>query len=255
MVVVVVGRAMVAVLVGGGWQRIEIKILLACNESKIWNRLTDLKSTFIVRPSIISTFCCIMLHPPQHLLLTMTKTRSSSAARTRTAPTVITEAPLSREVEENNQSTICGNDNIDIIELLSKEDVSTKGRNVSGRSWKVKPQKRASSLIKTKINNATKSWEERQQEKVARKEALELQNELREERRQGKVLKKERRLENERRRAENEFQQAQKNVKALNTGKLRSTLKAMSKKQLRQIKKTRMNTKTGVVEYVSAYAK
>ena len=31
--------------------------------------------------------------------------------------------------------------------------------------------------------------------------------------------------------------------------------KAMSKKQLRQIKKTRLNTKTGAVEYVGAYAK
>jgi uncharacterized protein with gpF-like domain len=84
---------------------------------------------------------------------------------------------------------------------------------------------------------------------------LELQTELREERRQAKIQKKERRLENERRRAENEYKQAQKSSKVLNTGKLRSTLKAMSKKQLRQIKKTRMNTKTGVIEYVPAYAK
>ena len=78
---------------------------------------------------------------------------------------------------------------------------------------------------------------------------------MREERRQAKILKKERRLENERRRAENEFKNAQKSAKALNTGRLRSTLKSMSKKQLRQIKKTRMNSKTGVVEYVSAYAR
>ena len=141
----------------------------------------------------------------------------------------------------------------DILEL--SKGVSMKGKNVSGRSWKVRPQKRASSIVKTKVNNASKTWEQRQQEKLARKEALELQNELREERRQAKIQKKERRLENERRRAENEYKQAQKNVKVLNTGKLRSTLKAMSKKQLRQIKKTRMNTKTGVIEYVPAYAK
>ena len=55
--------------------------------------------------------------------------------------------------------------------------------------------------------------------------------------------------------AENEFKNAQKSTKELNTGKLKSTLKAMSKKQLRKIKKTRMNSKTGVLEYVSAYAK
>mmetsp|Transcript_21493 Transcript_21493/g.61419 ORF Transcript_21493/g.61419 Transcript_21493/m.61419 type:complete len:166 (-) Transcript_21493:139-636(-) len=134
-------------------------------------------------------------------------------------------------------------------------EVPSKGRNVSGRSWKVRPQKRASTLIKTKTNNLTKTFEERLKEKEIRKESLELQSELREERRQSKILKKERRLENERRRAENEFQQAQKSAKQLNLGKLSSTLKAMSKKQLRQIKKTRLNPKTGVVEYVPAYSK
>jgi hypothetical protein len=133
--------------------------------------------------------------------------------------------------------------------------VPTKGRCVSGRSWKVRPQKRASSLYKTKVNNQTKTWEQRSQEKLARKEALEMQSELREERRQGKNLKKERRLENEKRRAENEFKHSQKSARALNLGKLSSTIKAFSKKQLRQIKKTRVNNKTGVVEYVPAYAK
>lgn len=141
----------------------------------------------------------------------------------------------------------------DIIKMSL--EVPTKGRNASGRCWKVRPQKRASTLIKTKTNNLTKTFEERLKEKNARKESLELQSELREERRQSKVVKKERRLENERRRAENEFKQAQKSAKQLNLGKLPSTLKAMSKKQLRQIKKTRLNPKTGVVEYVPAYSK
>ena len=134
-------------------------------------------------------------------------------------------------------------------------EVPKKGRSVSGRSWKVRPQKRASTLIKTKTNNRTKTFEERLMEKNSRKEALDLQSELREERRQGKVLTKERRLENEKRRAENEFKNAQKSAKQLNVGKLSSTLKAMSKKQLRQVKKTRLNPKTGVVEYVPTYAK
>lgn len=140
-----------------------------------------------------------------------------------------------------------------IVKML--KEPSKKGRNVSGRWWKVRPQKRASSLVKTKVNNGVKTWEQRQQEKLARKESLELQQELREERRVSKVQKNERRLENERRRAENEFKNAQKSTKELNTGKLKSTMNAMSKKQLRKIKKTRMNSKTGVLEYVSAYAK
>jgi hypothetical protein len=158
-----------------------------------------------------------------------------------------TKAALPHEVED--KQLMEG----DIIKMSLEP--RTKGRNVSGRSWKVRPQKRASSLVKTKINNQTKPWEERQKERLARKEALELQSELREERRQAKVLKKERRLENERRRSENEFKHAQKSAKELNLGKLKSTLKSMSKKQLRQIKKTRMNPKTGTLEYVPAYSK
>jgi rRNA-processing protein CGR1 len=132
---------------------------------------------------------------------------------------------------------------------------STKGRNVSGRAWKIRPQKRATALVRSKVNNKTKTWEQRQQEKLVRKESLELQAQLRDERRASKVLKKERRIENETRRMENEFKHVQKSAKVLNIGRLPSTLKAMSKKQLRNLKKTRMNTKTGVVEYVPAYSK
>jgi hypothetical protein len=158
-----------------------------------------------------------------------------------------TKAPLAHPLEEKH--LLEG----DIIEMSRQP--STKGRNVSGRSWKVRPQKRASTLVKTKVNNRTKTWEEKQQERLARQEALELQNELREERRQAKILKKERRSENEKRRAENEFKQAQRSSQELNAGRLKSTLKAMSKKQLRQIKKTRMNPKTGTLEFVPAYSK
>ena len=130
-----------------------------------------------------------------------------------------------------------------------------KGRNASGRSWKKTSQKRASSLINTSVNNQSKSFEERQADKLNRKEALELQNQLKEERIQQLRDKKERRLENEKRQAENEFESAKNSSQKMNTGKLSSTLKAMSKKQLRQVKKIRVNTKTGAKEFVSAYAK
>ena len=84
---------------------------------------------------------------------------------------------------------------------------------------------------------------------------LQLQQSINEEKRQAKLEKKERKLQQEQRRQENAFQQAEKFAKQLNTGKIHSTLKAMSKKQLRQIKKQRVNPKTGVREYVPAYAK
>ena len=143
----------------------------------------------------------------------------------------------------------------DVVKLVSVDRNMQKGRNVSGRKWKVRPQKRASSLIKTVMNNQVSTYDARQELKQARKEALELQSELSEERRQGKIAKKERKLENEKRRAENEFKQAQMAAQTLNATKVGLTLKALSKKQLRQIKKTRLNPKTGVVEYVGAYTK
>uniref|UniRef100_A0A7S0FS04 Coiled-coil domain-containing protein 86 n=1 Tax=Minutocellus polymorphus TaxID=265543 RepID=A0A7S0FS04_9STRA len=134
-------------------------------------------------------------------------------------------------------------------------DGKPKGRNASGRNWKLRPQKRATTIVtKVSTNNRSKSWEKRKAEREAQKAAKEREKELREEMRQAAIAKKERRLENERRRAENEFKNAQKF--AQNLGRHADTkMKAMSKKQLRQIKKTRMNNKTGVVEYVSPYAK
>ena len=130
-----------------------------------------------------------------------------------------------------------------------------KGRNASGRTWKTKPQKRASSLVKTVFNNGTTSWEKKQASKRARKEAKELASELDQEKRQEILRRKERRLENEKRRAENELKAVERSAQTLNFNKVGVTLKAMSKKQLRQIKKSRVNPKTGVVEYVPAYSK
>ena len=95
--------------------------------------------------------------------------------------------------------------------------------------------------------NELKSWHNNKPSNCNKK--------LSEKKRLEAIEKKERRLENERRRQENEFRNAQQSAQTLNYGKVGSTLKAMSKKQLRQVKKTRMNTKTGVVEYVPAYSK
>lgn len=84
---------------------------------------------------------------------------------------------------------------------------------------------------------------------------LEREKEIKEEGRKFAIEKKERRLENERRRAENEFKHASSSAQTLNFDTAGHKMKAMNKKQLRMIKKTRMNTKTGIVEYVPAYAK
>uniref|UniRef100_A0A7S2RP40 Coiled-coil domain-containing protein 86 n=1 Tax=Eucampia antarctica TaxID=49252 RepID=A0A7S2RP40_9STRA len=129
------------------------------------------------------------------------------------------------------------------------------GRNASGRNWKVRAQKRASSLVTSNPQNAkSKTWERKANEKKLRLAIKEKTDEMKEERRQAAIAKKERRLENQKRRMENEFKVASRSAQVLGKN-VDMKLKAMSKKQLRQIKKTRINTKTGTVEYVGAYTK
>lgn len=150
-------------------------------------------------------------------------------------------------------ATATPNTKLGEIVIATAKPEATRGNCVSGRNWKMVATKRTSSLITTKANNRTKSWEERKADKLKRKEILELQKQLVDERVQGLRDKKERRLENEKRRAENEYENAKKSAQTLNASKLKSTMKSMSKKQLRQIKKTRVNNKTGAVEFVPVY--
>ena len=142
-------------------------------------------------------------------------------------------------------------------EINSSETTTVipKGRNVSNRPWKAKPQKRASHLkTATPQNNLSKTWQQKQLLKQKLLETKAKQEEMIQEKKNEILLRKERRLENERRRMENEFKAASSSAKTL--GKNADLkLKSMNKKQLRQIKKTRMNVKTGVVEYVPAYTK
>lgn len=132
-----------------------------------------------------------------------------------------------------------------------------KGQNASGRPWKVRPQKRASTLVTSKVNGRVKDWTDRLAEKERRRETVRVQKEMEDARRQEAIDKKQRRLDNEKRRQENELKNLEKSgaIQALNHDRVGRTLKAMNKKQLRNIKKSRVNTKTGVVEFVSAYAK
>jgi len=144
----------------------------------------------------------------------------------------------------------------DITELKPLVDNKPKGRNVSGRTWKVRAQPRASSLVTSiSLNRVSKGWEKKQAEKAQLKAVQELEKELKDATKKAIIEKKERRLEQEKRRAENEFKNAQNLAQTLNHKNMHLKLKAMNKKQLRQIKKTRMNVKTGAVEFVPAYAK
>jgi rRNA-processing protein CGR1 len=150
----------------------------------------------------------------------------------------------------------------DILQPNSNSTLSThatKGRSVSGRSaWKLRPQKRASSLItKNRANARSTTWSAKAEAKSLHTEIKSIQQDMIQSRIEAKRLKHQNRLDNEKRKMENEYKQAMQNGKlqVLNVKKLGTTMKNMNKKQLRQIKKSRMNSKTGVVEFVGAYEK
>jgi hypothetical protein len=72
---------------------------------------------------------------------------------------------------------------------------------------------------------------------------------------EAKRLKHQKRLDNEKRRLDNKYCNTKQSMQTLNAGRLDTTMRNMNKKQLRQIKKSRMNSKMGVIEFVGAYEK
>jgi len=196
------------------------------------------------------------MSPTTTTTTTTTETSTASKATTDSKTTTSAKTTTTKLAIPVDKSTIMTENVLKLILPPSAHpDRIPKGRNASGRTWKGRTQKRASSLKHTRINNQVKSFAERQALKRQRTETLELQQEMSTAKREEAVRRRERRLENERRKAENEYKNLQKSIQTLNTDKAATTLKTMSKKQLRQIKKTRLNPKTGVVEYVSPYAK
>jgi hypothetical protein len=130
----------------------------------------------------------------------------------------------------------------------------TQGRNVSGRKWKLVPEKRSSAMV-TKIaaNNRSTTWEKKMLQRAKAKAVKELEMEMKDAKASEKRDKIVRKEEQEKRRQENEYKAMQ--LQTMNTAHLGNKMKAMSKKQLRMVKKTRMNSKTGVVELVGAFEK
>ncbi len=134
---------------------------------------------------------------------------------------------------------------------------ASKGRSVSGRSaYRLRPQKRASSLVTSnRANAASRSWASKEEGRRLNGEVKSYQAGMIAERIEAKRQRRQRALDNERRRMDNEYNNARRNMQVLNAGRLGKTLRNMNKKQLRQVKKSRMNSKTGVVEFVGAYEK
>ena len=123
--------------------------------------------------------------------------------------------------------------------------VDVRGRNVSGRPWKQPPKSRSSSL---KMTQPRKSWDAKKKDREARQRAREKEAELVEARKE-RIAEQKRKTEEKRsRKRRNEFRNAQYQV--ITNDK---TVKSLSKKKLRQIKRTRVAA-DGEVELVDAYA-
>ncbi|POM76936.1 hypothetical protein PHPALM_5768, partial [Phytophthora palmivora] len=114
----------------------------------------------------------------------------------------------------------------------------------SGGSERIKVQKGrfgSQGFKGTKVLSTT--WEEKMLKRAKLKELKDLQTEIKARRQAEKDAKRQAREEKEKRRKENE----------LKSSSLERAIRTMSKKQLRNIKKTIVN-KQGVVEYVPVYA-
>ena len=122
-------------------------------------------------------------------------------------------------------------------------DVS--GRNVSGRSWKPKASRRSSAL---KSGPPRKSWAEKTADREERSAVREKEAELVEERKARILESKKYRDAKKARKQRNEFKNARYQVITNE-----HTVKSMSKKQLRQVKRTRVSQE-GEIELVDAYA-
>ncbi|OQR92401.1 hypothetical protein ACHHYP_03748 [Achlya hypogyna] len=135
---------------------------------------------------------------------------------------------------------------------MAKEQTSVqppRGKPVSGRPWKKAQTARKSMMTYKATKTLSTTWEEKMAMKAKKKEMKDLEHEIAARKRQERLDKKLAREEKEKRRLENEM----KSATVQNISKTHK-LKTMSKKQLRNIRKTRMN-KNGVVEYVPIYSK
>ena len=135
------------------------------------------------------------------------------------------------------------NTNTDEVQLGE----APRGLPKSGRFWKNTQTKRFSSVTRQGVlSHMSKPFAVKQEQRVRQAQIKAIEAQMRDATKQAILEKKARREENQRRRMENEFKNS--SYQSLNAEKI----KGMSKKQLRQVKKTVMN-KNGQVELVGLY--
>lgn len=124
-----------------------------------------------------------------------------------------------------------------------------KGKPVSGKIWKNLSVKKRSALKMYRSENSriTKSWQKKEEERLKKLQVKQREQEMRDERVAKLAQLKTEREEKLKRRMANEYKTS--SFQVLSNTK---NIKAMSKKQLRMIKKTQVN-KFGKVELVSPW--
>ena len=119
----------------------------------------------------------------------------------------------------------------------------------SGRWWKPKQSQRFSmTKIKAQKKTLSTSWKRKMEQRKLKKQMKEYERSLIEKKIQKREEQKQERLDWQKRRAENEMKSS-----SVQVIKDPNKLKKMSKKQLRQIKKTQVG-KDGTTKYVPAYS-
>jgi hypothetical protein len=98
------------------------------------------------------------------------------------------------------------------------------------------------------LSHLSKSFEERRAERDHKEQVKALEKAMKEEKLQEAQREKERRLEKQKRKMENEYKNSI--YQEINPSKI----KGMSKKQLRSVKKTSVNRKTGKIELVNPWS-
>lgn len=141
-----------------------------------------------------------------------------------------------------------------------------EGRPKSGRVWKVKQKTRFSLQQRSGfLDNLNKSWEEKELIRKKKQQVLQLERDMKEEKRLKKIAERERREAQQKRRMENEYKNSVYQTVSIGIQFLiviltynyciqikPEKLKGMSKKQLRTIRKTAMN-KNGQIELVNPW--
>jgi rRNA-processing protein CGR1 len=123
------------------------------------------------------------------------------------------------------------------------------GRNASGRPWKGRNQSQRAVIQRTAgTKEIGSSWAKKEAERARLAAVRAKEREMKDAKKAEVEASKQAKLEREKRRADNELKSS-----SYQTITKTHKLKGMSKKQLRQVKKMQVNSKTGAVELVSPW--